>query len=63
MLFKKLFKLLVLSGAVMGTGSACTATAQSSPSSEKKTTPQADAGTPSDPPADGGTAGGGAQGW
>ena len=56
-MFKKLFKLLVVSGAVIGTGSACTATAQDS-GSDKKVAQAADAGTT----ADAGT-GGGTQGW
>jgi hypothetical protein len=63
MLFKKLFKLLVVSGALIGTGSACTATAQGSgSSSDDKKAPQADGGTASGGSADAGT-GGGAPGW
>jgi hypothetical protein len=60
MLFKKLFKLLVVSGAMIGTGTGCAANAQGTQSSDKKA-PAADGGVATGS-ADAGS-GGGAQGW
>lgn len=59
MLFKKLFQLLVLGGAVVGTGTGCNQSAQAQTGMPKKAG-MADAGTAADA---GTTAGGGAMGW
>jgi hypothetical protein len=59
MSFRKLFKLLVVSGAMIGTGSGCAANAQSTQSGEKRTS---DGGVASAPAPDAGQ-GGGVQGW
>jgi hypothetical protein len=59
MLFKKLFQVLVLGGAVVGTSSACTPSAQAQGAATKKGG-MADAGRAPDA---GTTAGGGVQGW
>jgi hypothetical protein len=61
MLFKKLFQMLVLGGAVVGTNSACTPRAEAQTASPKKGSMQ-DGGTAADA---GSTAqtGGGVQGW
>jgi hypothetical protein len=58
MLFKKLFQLLVLGGAVVGTSSACTPSAQAQGAATNKG--MADAGRAPDA---GATAGGGVEGW
>jgi hypothetical protein len=59
MLFKKLFQVLVLGGAVVGTSSACTPSAQAQSATPKKGG-MADAGHAADA---GMSAGGGVQGW
>jgi hypothetical protein len=58
MLFKKLFQVLVLGGAVVGTSSACSSSAQAQGAATKRG--MADAGRTPDA---GATAGGGVQGW
>lgn len=58
MLFKKLFQMLVLGGAVVGTSSGCTQSAQAQGAGMKKG--MADAGRAPDA---GTSAGGGVQGW
>jgi hypothetical protein len=59
--FRKLFKLLVVSGAMIGTGSGCAASAaQGAQSSDKKTSDGGVASAPTTP--DAGQAGG-VQGW
>jgi len=71
MLFKKLFRLLVVGGAVVGTGSGCAASAQSQQTTEKKADGRdggadPDGGSASAQGADGGMAadaGGGVTGW
>ncbi len=57
MLFKKLFQVLVLGGAVVGATSGCTSAAQAQGAAKKG---MADAGQAADA---GKTAGGGVQGW
>ena len=61
MLFKKLFKLLVVSGAMIGTGTGCAASAAQGSQSNDKKAPAADGGVAAGT-ADAGS-GGGAQGW
>jgi hypothetical protein len=56
MLFKKLFQLLVVSGAVVGTLSGCATTSSPTDTADSKTAP------PPAPPPPGGM-GGGARGW
>jgi hypothetical protein len=70
MLFKKLFRLLVLGGAMVGTASGCAGPAQSQAAADKKPEDRdagasADGGTANAQDADGGTAdaGGGVTGW
>jgi hypothetical protein len=61
MLFKKLFRLLVLGGAVVGTASGCAQTAEAQTTSPKKSA-AGDAGAPADAgPND--SSGGGVPGW
>jgi hypothetical protein len=64
MLFKKLFRLLVVSGAVSGAtvASGCAAQAQQSPAG-KSASAAADAGMAADGGAKQPDSGGGAQGW
>ena len=57
MLFRKLFQLLVLGGAVVGTVSGCATTSAASDASGAKTPP------PSAPPPNPNGMGGGVQGW
>jgi hypothetical protein len=73
MLFKKLFRLLVLGGAMVGSASGCAGPAQGQAATDKKGDDRdggspADGGTASAQGADGGAAadagtGGGVQGW
>jgi hypothetical protein len=73
MLFKKLFQLLVVGGAMVGTGAGCAGVAQSQEASEKKAEDRdgggasADGGTAKAQDGDGGAAadagGGGVVGW
>jgi len=72
MLFTKLFRLLVLGGAVMGAGSGCAGPGQGQPAAEKKADDgdgglSPDGGTAEAQAADGGAAdaggGGGVVGW
>jgi hypothetical protein len=62
MLFKKLFRLLVVSGTMMGAASGCAANAASPQGGESKK-PAADAGTAPDAGAKAQESGGGAPGW
>ncbi len=70
MLFKKLFRLLVLGGAMVGSASGCASTGQTLAASDKKPEGRdggadADGGTAKAQDGDGGTAdaGGGVTGW
>jgi hypothetical protein len=61
MLFKKLFRILVLGGAVAGTATGCATTAQGQkPASQKE---GADASAEGTKPAPKDSGGGGVQGW
>ena len=65
MLFKKLFRLLVVGGAVVGATSGCAAKAQVQPASEKKASDKALDASDAGVQPDAGTkeSGGGVPGW
>jgi hypothetical protein len=66
MLFKKLFRMLVMGGAVAGAGAGCSARAQTAdqrPPARDGGTPSEDAGTRPDGGAKAQESGGGVPGW